>query len=31
MQVVSYRVKKKSGVVLEPEIRIAGRDEDIDE
>ncbi len=31
MQVVSYRVKKKSGVVLEPEIRIVGRDEDIDE
>jgi UDP-N-acetylmuramate dehydrogenase len=31
MQVVSYRVKKKSGVVLEPEIRIVGRDEDINE
>jgi len=30
MQVVSYRVKKKSGAVLEPEIRIVGRDENID-
>ncbi len=31
MQVVSYRVKKNSGAVLEPEIRIVGRDEDINE
>jgi UDP-N-acetylmuramate dehydrogenase len=31
MQTVSYRVKKKFGIVLEPEIRIVGRDEDINE
>ena len=30
MEVVSYRVKKKSGVVLEPEIWIIGRDESSD-
>jgi len=30
MEVVAYRVKKKSGVILEPEIWIIGRDESID-
>jgi len=30
MEVVAYRVKKKSGVILEPEIWIMGRDESID-
>lgn len=27
MEIVSYRVKKKTGIILEPEIKIVGRDE----
>ncbi len=27
MEIVSYRVKKKTGIILEPEIKIIGRDE----